>query len=410
MIKDYYQNIPDVSNFKSYLDLCKEKAKLLKEEIQSHKIKAINIAFDIDDLKEIEDLADKITKYKKILVIGVGGSSLGGKTLNSLALKANKEKIEFLESIDPATVKCVLQKINFENSFFIVISKSGQTIETICQTLIIIEEIKKVKAENYQQLLSQSFLFITSFKTSSLAQIALQIKAPIIDHPCDIGGRFSYLCVVGLLPAAIAQLDIKKIRNGAKKIIEQFVNEDSNSIIEACAIQLYLYDQGFNNNVIMPYIDNLKNFTDWYRQLLAESVGKKSFGATPINSMGTIDQHSQLQLYLDGPRNKFFTFISQQNHSDDFLIKDLKNVSTLFGGKRLREILKIEQETTIEVLNQRKIPIRNFIFDYLNEETLSAFMMRMFLEVILISYVKNINPFDQPEVELRKDLARKILI
>lgn len=159
----------------------------------------------------------------------------------------------------------------------------------------------------------------------------------------------------------------------------------------------------------MPYIDNLKNFTDWYRQLWAESLGKNDFGSVPINSMGTVDQHSQLQLYLEGPKDKFFTFITAKNHANDFKIKDLPSCKTLFGGKKLSEIVKIEQETTIEVLHQKKLPIRIFETKVFDEEVLGGLMMQMFLETILIAYVKKINPFDQPAVELRKDLAKKLL-
>jgi glucose-6-phosphate isomerase len=125
--------------------------------------------------------------------------------------------------------------------------------------------------------------------------------------------------------------------------------------------------------------------------------------------MGTIDQHSQLQLYLDGPKDKFFTFLTQKFHQNDFAIKDLPSCETLFGGKKLSSIVEVEQETTIEVLNRKKLPIRIFEIEKLNEEVLGGLMMQMFLETILIAYVKKINPFDQPAVELRKDLAKKIL-
>jgi glucose-6-phosphate isomerase len=209
------------------------------------------------------------------------------------------------------------------------------------------------------------------------------------------------------LPALLLGLDAKKIRSGAKKIVATFLAK--NDITNNCAIQLALYQQGFTNNVIMPYIDNLKNFTDWYRQLWAESLGKNNFGSVPINSMGTIDQHSQLQLYLDGPKNKFFTFLIQKNQPCDFNIKDLPNCPTLFGGKKLSEIVKVEEETTIEVLHQKKLPIRILTIEKMDEEVLGGLMMQMFLETIIIAYAKNINPFDQPAVELRKILAKKIL-
>jgi glucose-6-phosphate isomerase len=407
-----FSNIANNADFKQYLELCNKKSLALKADIKNHKIGAIDIAFESKDLKIINDLANKISKFEKILILGVGGSSLGGKTLTALAKNHQLEKMHFLESIDPKTVENILAKIDFKKTFFLIISKSGQTIETVCQSLIIIEKIKNLGAKISSKIFLESFLFITETKNknSIISKIAKKIKAPIINHPENIGGRFSYLSVVGLLPAAIAGLDINKIRQGAKKIIEDFLNgKDGDSIIKSCAIQLYLYDLGFSNNVIMPYIDDLKNFNDWYRQLWSESLGKNQFGPIVINSMGTVDQHSQLQLYIDGPKDKFFTFISQKNSANDFLINDLKPLNTLFGGKKLSKILKTEQATTTEVLNQKKLPIRNFIFNKIDELSLSALMMQMFLEVILISYVKNIDPFNQPGVEIRKKLAKKML-
>lgn len=395
-----FKNIPTAQNLKKFQELCKKSSKVLASEIKASKLAAIDIVFENSDLKEFEKFSKKISAYKKVLILGVGGSSLGGKTLSALKFQ---NKLEFLESIDPATVKNCLSKIDLKNTFFLVISKSGETIETICQTLILLEEIKKAKIKNY----AKQFLFITESQTNSLAKIAKKIGAEITSHSNKIGGRYSCFSIVGLLPAMLAGLDAKKIRDGAKKILNDFFS--GSAISDSCAIQLALYDKGVTNNVIMPYVDNLKNFTDWYRQLWAESLGKKSFGSTPINSMGTIDQHSQLQLYLDGTKDKFFTFITSQSHPQDFAIKDLAGCETLFGGKKLSTIVAVEQETTIEVLNQKKLPIRIFEIKKLDEEVLGGLMMQMFLETILIAYVKGLNPFDQPAVELRKDLAKKIL-
>jgi len=400
LYSQHFKNIPAAQNLKNFQQICIKSAQKLRSEIKTAKIAAIDIVFSDADLKDLEKFSKKISTYKKILVLGVGGSSLGGKTLSALKFQ---NKLEFLESIDPTTVKNCLSKTDLKNTFFLVISKSGETIETICQTLIILNEIKKAKIKNF----TKQFLFITESQNNSIAKIAKKIGAEITAHSNKIGGRYSCFSIVGLLPAMLAGLNAKKIRGGAKKILADFLN--NKTISDSCATQLALYEKGFTNSVIMPYVDNLKNFTDWYRQLWAESLGKNSFGSTPINSMGTIDQHSQLQLYLDGTKDKFFTFITAKNHQHDFAIKDLADCKTLFGGKKLSKIVEVEQATTIEVLNQKKLPIRIFEIKKLDEEVLGGLMMQMFLETILIAYVKNINPFDQPAVELRKDLAKKIL-
>jgi glucose-6-phosphate isomerase len=378
----------------------KKIAKDLQNKIINKKLPQIDVIFNQKDLAEFTKLSKEISSYKKILILGVGGSSLGGKTLTALKFQ---NKLEFLESIDPTTVKNSFDSSDLKNTFFLVISKSGETIETICQTLIIIEILKQEKVKNF----AQQFLFVTESKNNSIAKIATEIGSKIAYHPQDIGGRFSCFSIVGMLPAILAGLDAKKIRLGAKKIVEDFL-KDETKILKTCLMQLELYNKGYSSNVIMPYVDNLKNFTDWYRQLWAESLGKEGFGSVPINSMGTVDQHSQLQLYLEGPKDKFFTFVVAKKFADDFLVKDLKT-KTLFGGKKLSAVVKVEQDTTIEVLNKKRLPIRIFEIEKLNEEVLGGLMMQMFLEVILIANLKKIDPFNQPAVELRKDLAKKIL-
>ncbi len=407
------KNLPDAnsSELKPYLHDIEKVKKDIVLELKNHQIAPLNIALQTADLKEIQDLAEKINQqFKKVVVLGVGGSSLGGKTLTAIT-KNSAAKIIFMESIDSSSIARDLEKIDLRTTCFLVISKSGETVETICQTLILVD---KFHQENIKDL-SNHFIFITQDHQNSIARIAKAIakdgKPEIHLHPSNIGGRFSYLSIVGLLPAAICGLNIFAIRDGAKQVLESFIDQEvaQNQVAQIAAYQLYLFDKGFNSNVIMPYIDCLKDFTDWYRQLWAESLGKNGFGSTPINSMGTVDQHSQLQLYLDGPKDKFFTFITNQNSHNDFSVIDLPNCPTLFGGKNLSEIVKVEQMSTIEILSRQNLPIRIFELEKLDERVLSGLMMQMFLETIIIAKAKNINPFDQPAVELRKDLAKQYL-
>lgn len=375
----------------------------LRELIKNNEIAPISAVFERQNVEKLKDLAQKIKKFEKILVLGVGGSSLGGKTLTSLA---DQDKLEFLESIDPDTVANSLKNVDFDKTFILLISKSGETIETICQSLIIFDKIGHENLADYKN----NFLFVTQSDDNPLALIAKKIGAEIFHHPKNVGGRFSCFSVTGLLPALICDIDIDKVLLGGKKMIESFVASEDNFVLQSCLVQKKLYENGLKNNVLMPYIDSLKNFTDWYRQLWAESLGKNGFGLTPINSMGTVDQHSQLQLYLEGPKDKFYNFFTLKNRKIDFDINDLDGCKTLFGGKKLSQIVGVEQETTIEVLNQKKLPIRVFEIETLHEEVMGALMMQMFLETILMANTQGIDPFDQPAVELRKNHAREILM
>lgn len=393
-------NITSLDEKDKYLIKCKKSADDLRLQIKQSQIQSLNIVQQQADLKEFKKLAKYCEGYKKIIILGVGGSSLGGKTLCSLKFQ---EKVEFIESIDPITIHNKIKNIDFRNTFFIVISKSGETIETICQTLIVIKEMNLQKIKNF----AEQFIFITESLNNSLAKIAHKINAKIANHPMQIGGRYSCFSIVGLFPALLAGVNIEKVRDGANEVLENFLHNDE--IVNSSAIQLKLYNDGFINNVVMPYIDDFKNFTDWYRQLWAESLGKNSFGSTPINSMGTVDQHSQLQLYLEGNRDKFFTFIISNSYKNDFVIRDLKDCPTIFGNKKLSRILQVEYQTTIEVLKQKNLPIRIFEISAVNEKNIAKMMMHMFLETIIIANSKGINPYDQPAVELRKNMAKTIL-
>ncbi|MDA9231197.1 hypothetical protein N9O56_01335 [Rickettsiales bacterium] len=412
MIKylEKFYNLPNIGDdsLEKYSSLAKIYYSNLVSEINNNEIAPLHISSKTDDLPNIQNIADKIrNNYKEILVLGVGGSSLGARTLCSIKDNANI-KLRFLESIDSLSIKKQLQKINLKDVFFIVISKSGKTIETICQTLITIDLLKQNNISN----LSDRFLFITQDRKSEIGQMAQNLDAKILEHPSNIGGRYSYLTVVGLLPAALIGLDIFKIRKAANDILNNFINEkdvNKNNIIKSCIYQIYLFDQGFRSTVLMPYIDSLYSFNNWYRQLWSESLGKNGFGLTPINSMGTVDQHSQLQLYLDGPKDKFFNFIINNNPVDDFKINDLENIKTIFGGKNLTDIVNAEQKSTIDILLSNNSPLRLFEMTEISEESVSGLMMQMFLEAILIARVKNINPFDQPAVEKRKILSKKYI-
>lgn len=391
---------------KTILDKTKQAILEIKEDLKkTGDYDALSIAYKDNDLQEIIDFSKFLNNnFKKVLVLGIGGSSLGAKTL--LALK-HQDKVEILENIDSDSVKFIFDNLDLENTAILTVSKSGKTIECISQTLIL---LKIFEDKLGKESIGKHFFFLTEDKDSPLTQLAKEFNIKTLEHHKTIGGRFSYLSNVGLIPACIAGLDIKAIRDGAKDTLEYLFNNEDNFITDICAKQSELYKNGVVANVVMPYIDRLEKLTEWYRQLWAESIGKNGFGIIPINAIGTIDQHSQLQLYMEGPRNLFFTFITKKN--DDNALKIEKTYNKEFDylkNKTLDEIMSIEAESTVEVLNRRNLPIRVIEIQELNERCLSQLLMQYMLETIIVSKINNINPFGQPAVEERKILARELI-
>lgn len=391
---------------KTILNKTKQAISEIKEDLKkTGDYDALSIAYKDDDLQEIIDFSKFLNNnFKKVLVLGIGGSSLGAKTL--LALK-HQDKVEILENIDADSVKFVFDNLDLENTAILTVSKSGKTIECISQTLIL---LKIFEDKLGKESIGKHFFFLTEDKDSPLTQLAKEFNIKTLEHHKTIGGRFSYLSNVGLIPACIAGLDIKAIRDGAKDTLEYLFNNEDNFITDICAKQSELYKNGVVANVVMPYIDRLEKLTEWYRQLWAESIGKNGFGIIPINAIGTIDQHSQLQLYMEGPRNLFFTFITKKNDKNALKIEKTYNKEfDYLKNKTLDEIMSIEAESTIEVLNRRNLPIRVIEIQELNERCLSQLLMQYMLETIIVSKINGINPFGQPAVEERKILARELI-
>lgn len=363
---------------------------------------ALKIAFEKEDLKEIKDFANFINKnFKHTLVMGIGGSSLGAKTLLNLKHNTN---ITVLESIDSNTVEYVFDNLDLKNTAFLTVSKSGKTIECISQTLIL---LKKFEDKFGRDAIAKQFFFLTEDKDSPITQLAKEFGIKTLAHHNKIGGRFSYLSNTALIPACIAGLDIDAIRQGAVDTLEYFLNNKENFISEICCAQDNMFKNGIAENVVMPYVDRLYFLNEWYRQIWAESLGKGGFGTTPVNAMGTVDQHSQLQLYIDGPKNKFFTFILKDKEDNALKIEKTYNKGfDYLKGMSLDDIMKIESDATIEVLNKRNLPIRVLQIHKLNERTLSQILMQFMLETIVVGMLNSVNPFGQPAVEEKKLLAK----
>lgn len=261
----------------------------------------------IESLKIAEEISDR---YKNLIICGMGGSSLGAKAICGYGffdLKYDKDKdkkIHFLDNIHHQNLHNFLANINFKDSAFLFISKSGKTIETICQTLLVIDYYQKQLEENK----AQNLYFITENKKepNPLAKIANNYKRPIIHHDEDIGGRYSCFTPVALIPTAFYDIDISNYLAGGLEILDDFLNNKTDLIEKGVYFLQESQKQNLNIQVSMPYLARLYHFNYWYNQLLAESIGKNGQGITPLKALGSVDQHSVLQLFLDGKKDKFF--------------------------------------------------------------------------------------------------------
>ena len=326
-------------------------------------------------------------------LIGMGGSTLGAKAIYKFLQDKTKKKFVFIDNLKPNLSK--YEKSN--EAVNLIISKSGNTLETISNTNILINQNQKSKN-----------IFITEKKNSYLLNLAHKIKAEVIEHKNYIGGRYSVLSEVGMLPAELMGFDARKFKrlnllinnnNFLKKLI---INVDAT---------LKFIKQGKFNSIILNYDEKSENLFKWYQQLIAESLGKKSKGLLPMISNMPKDNHSLLQLYLDGPKKNFFTFFNVLEKKSEIINKkNILNTHVYLKNKSIFQILNSQKKATENIFKKRKLPFRSFELLRRNEETLGELFCFFILETILLGRALKVNPFDQPSVELVKKETKKILI
>lgn len=372
-----------------------------------------------DDLvADLAPIVKRFQDFQDILILGTGGSSLGGQTLLALRNPVSKlPRFHFLDNIDPHTIQNLLSTLVFEKTGVIGISKSGNTAETLMQLLVCLQHGRQTLSPTQ---LKDHFLIVSEPLENGIRQLARTYNLPCLDHPTDIGGRFSVFTIVGMLPALIAGIDAKAIRKGARRCLAATLaatKTEECQPLQGALAHLTLAKAGITQTVLMPYIDRLNTFTLWFCQLWAESLGKKDKnnnrqGVTPIQALGTVVQHSQLQLYLDGPQDKFFTVITL-DHKDDFLKVTLPSVGhpavDLLKGKTMGELMMAEQKATIDTLRRHHCPTRVIHLQSLDEKILGGLMMHYMLETLAMAHLAGVNPFDQPAVEEGKILAQRYL-
>ena len=361
---------------------------------------------DLESLKSIGQLLNN--QSDTVVVLGMGGSSLGGQTLVRLASHDNTT-VEFMENLDGHTFARRLSGLNLRRTSIVSISKSGRTPETAMQTLAF---LNAYRSQGLQDEIPARFLFITAPGDNPLRNIATHLNAPVLDHDPDLGGRYSVLSSVGLLPAIIAGLDGAAVRAGAQSVLIDVLENDENEPARGAATICALAEAGGRTtSVFMPYADKGADLARWYVQLAAESLGKDGKGLTPISALGPQDQHSAAQLFLAGPDDKVFTIVSEKRpHDGPEIFGDIidENLAHL-EGRTLGQLVAAETSAMITTLGQNHRPVRVFEVDVLDEMSMGALMMHFMLETIILGDMLGVNPFDQPSVEAGKILAAKYL-
>ena len=358
--KIFYQLIQNIYNNKKTLNILSNTFKF---------------NFNSTDLKRFK-------KFKTIAMIGMGGSILGAQAIYSFLKKKIRKKIIFFDNLNDDKIKNFQKNTEKRKTLFLVISKSGNTIETITN----LRQLKILKKN------TKNIIIISEKSKNLLFSISRKYNLKFIEHKKHVGGRYSVLSEVGMLPALLMGVDTRKIRLN----LELYFKSNKKFLLKQSSITLanLLYKKKLQNIIFLNYIPELEKFLFWCQQLIAESLGKKGKGFLPVVSNVPKDHHSLLQLYLDGPRDKLFYIFSLKN-------KNKKNNLNLVKDAQIRSLKKI--------LIEKNIPFREFTLNKISEETIGQLFSYFILETVIVGKLTKINPFDQPAVEQIKNLTKKFL-
>lgn len=339
----------------------------------------------------------KFKKYKSVILIGMGGSALGAEAIYSFCNEKIRKKFNFFDNLDQLKVEKIKKNINLKNSLFVIISKSGNTLETLINSNLFEDKIN-----------NKNTIIITENKTNLLNVFAKNKKILHINHKNYIGGRYSVLSEVGMIPAYLMNLKISYFR---KNLQEFFRSKEKNLLLDSVIKLSHIYRyKKINSIILLNYAPEANDFLYWCQQLMAESLGKKGKGILPVVSPAPKDHHSLLQLYLDGPKDKIFYIFSLKFN------KKMKINKNVFGNnfsyaenKNLSEIKEAQRRSIIKIFKSKNIPYREFTINKQNEETLGELFSYFITETALIGRLLGFNPFDQPAVEKIKVLTKKYL-
>jgi len=387
----------------------------------------LDIPDDGEALDEVRGFADGVRgRYDDVVILGIGGSALGPVALrtalrpawwNELPADARDgyPRLHVLDNVDPRGIHALLERLATRRTLFVVISKSGGTAETMAQFLVVLGRLREEGLPSRDHV-----VLVTDPERGALRELARRDDLPALSIPPNVGGRFSVLTPVGLLPAALMGVDVARLLQGAAAMRDRCLDPDlPRNIAGSYAMLQWLADSelGKGMHVFMPYADALRDMADWFVQLWAESLGKKGAdgtgtGPTPIAALGATDQHSQVQLFMEGPTNKTVTFISVAATEMDVTIPSLEpEVPELayLGGHTLKELLDVERRATAGALARRGRPNMTIHMDAVDGWHMGGLFMLLELATVYAGALYGVNPLDQPGVELGKQFTYAML-
>ena len=379
--------------------------------------------------RQSTDFASRVRgQFDDVVVLGIGGSALGPIALRTALLepqwnaltkdeRGGWPRLQVLDNVDPRTIAALLDRLDLSRSLFVVISKSGGTAETMAQYLVIRARLQSAVGSD----VARHLVFVTDPEKGALRTIARAEKIPALDIPPNVGGRYSVLTPVGILPAALTGMDTSALLAGAGEIAKRCESDAlAKNPAGTFAMLQFLADtkRGRHIHVLMPYSDPLRDIADWFVQLWAESLGKHKtegdagIGPTPLAALGATDQHSKVQLFMEGPPDKTVSFIAVDDEPVRLEIpklhSDVKELGYL-GGHRLGELLDIERRATAGALARRGRPNLTIHVDTVDARHLGQLFMFLEIATIYAGELYGINPLDQPGVELGKQFTYAML-
>ena len=366
------------------------------------------------DMDHIADLATHIRAgFKHLILLGTGGSSLGAQAAIAVARFSphGSTQIHTPDSLDPFEMDLMFRSLNPKDCHILAISKSGTTGETLAQLLACRAWLE---AAGIDKPLADHFSFITEPGPRALRTYGEKLGSIILDHPTNVGGRFSVLTTVGMVPVAVSGLSAEAFRQGAQTATEDFSSNPraAAATVGAALMHTLAEHKGITQTLIMPYAESLRAFTRWHGQLWAESLGKDGIGTTPVRAVGPVDQHSQMQLFLDGPNDKFCTIITVPSYGKGPRIDAVEAAAyglDYMANRTIGDMVTCQSRATQDTLRAKGRTVREIVIDDLTEENMGGLFASFMLETVVAAHLMGVDAFDQPAVEEGKILTREYL-